>query len=51
MTKKINKIKGQLTEWVKVFANERNDKEIISKVYKPVIKFTIKKQATQLRMC
>ena len=52
MTKKtINKTKGQLTEWVKVFANHKNDQEMISKVYKQVIKLTIKKQTTQLRMC
>ena len=52
VTKKtINKTKGQLTEWVKVFANHKNDQEMISKVYKQVIKLTIKKQTTQLRMC
>ena len=49
--KTINKIKEQPTEWVKVFANDRNDKEIISKVYKQVIKLIIKKQITQLKMC
>ena len=30
----INKIKRQLTEWEKIFANHTSDKALISKIYK-----------------
>ena len=30
----INKMKRQLTEWEKIFANDATDKDLISKIYK-----------------
>ena len=43
----INKSKRQLSEWEKIFANEANDKGLISKIYKQHMQFNIKKQTTQ----
>ena len=42
--KLINKIKRQLTEWEKIFANHMYDKELISKIYKQFIQFNIKRK-------
>ena len=39
----INKTKRQPSEWEKIFANEATDKGIISKIYKPLMQFSIKK--------
>ena len=39
----INKTKRQPTEWEKIFANDVTDKELISKIYKQLIQFKIKK--------
>ena len=39
----INKMKRQLKEWEKTFANDATDKELISKIYKRLIQFNIKK--------
>jgi len=33
----INKMKGQPTECEKIFANDVNDKELISKIYRQLI--------------
>ena len=33
----INKMKRQLTEWEKIFANDATDKSLISKIYKQLI--------------
>ena len=33
----INKMKGKPTEWEKIFANDVNDKELISKIYRQLI--------------
>ena len=30
----LNKMKRQLSEWEKIFANEESDKGLISKIYK-----------------
>ena len=50
MKKTINKIKGQPTEWQKMFANVVSDKGLISKIYKELTQINIKNpQSTQLK--
>ena len=36
-------MKRQLTNWGKIFANDANDKDLISKIYKQLIQINIKK--------
>ena len=37
------KKKRQLSEWEKIFANEANNKELISEIYKQLMHLNIKK--------
>ena len=39
----INKTKRQPSEWEKIFANKATDKRLISKIYKQLMQFNIKK--------
>ena len=43
----ISKTKRQPTEWEKIFANDVSDKELVSKIYKELIKLNTQKQITQ----
>ena len=38
----VNTTKGQPTEWEKIFANDISDKELVSKIYKELIKLNSK---------
>ena len=42
-TRTINKMKGQLMEWKKIFANCISDKELISKISKELVELNRKK--------
>ena len=44
----MDKMKRQLTEWEKLFANDRTDKGLMSNIYKELIQLNIK-QKTQLK--
>ena len=39
----ISKTKRQPTDWEKIFANNANDKELISKIYKQLIQLNTQK--------
>ena len=43
----INKMKRQLSEWEKTFANKTTDKRPISKIYKQLMELNIKKKPNQ----
>ena len=39
----VSKVKRQLSEWVKIIANEAMDKELISKIYKQLLQLSSRK--------
>ena len=39
----ISKVKGQLSEWEKIIANEATDKQLISKIYKQHLQLNSRK--------
>ena len=39
----INKTKRQASEWQKIFVNEATDKGLLSKIYKQLMEFNIRK--------
>ena len=43
MKETISKVKRQPSEWEKIIANETTDKELISKIYKQLLKLTSRK--------
>ena len=43
MKETISKVKRQTSEWEKIIANEANDKELISKIYKQLLQLNSRK--------
>ena len=50
MKETIIKMKRQSSEWEKIIVNETTDKELISKIYKELMKLNTKNQTTQSKI-
>ena len=50
MKETISKVKRQPSEWEKIIANETNDKELISKLYKQLIQLNTRKINDPIKM-
>ena len=46
----INKMKRKPMKWEEIFANNETNKELISKIYKQLMQFNIKKHTTQSKL-
>ena len=47
----IRKVKGQPSEWEKIIANEATDEELISKIYKQLLKLNSRKINNLIKKC
>ena len=47
MKETVSKVKSQTSEWEKIIANEATGKELISKIYKQLMKINTRKINTQ----
>ena len=49
MKETLSRVKRQPSEWKKIIANEANDKELISKVYKQLLQLNTRKMNDPLK--
>ena len=49
MKETISKLKRQSSEWDKIRANEKTDKELISKIYKQLMQFNTRKMNNPIK--
>ena len=51
MKETISKVKRQTSEWEKIIANKATDKELISKIYKQLMKLNTRKINDPIKKC
>ena len=49
MKETISKVKRQPSEWEKIIRNEATDKELISKIYKPLLQLNSRKVSKSIK--